>query len=63
MSKEITPGLRLKELIERRGLSINEAANLIKVDRATMSRYVNDRQKISGRSLKALSKVFNVTEE
>lgn len=63
MSKDITPGLRLKELIEKRGLSINEAANLIKVDRATMSRYVNDRQKISAKSLKALSKIFNVTEE
>ena len=62
MSKAITPGDRLRDLIERRGYKIKTFAELTGVVPTTLSKFVNGKP-MSDKYIKKVAEVLDVTPE
>ena len=58
-----TPGKRLRQMINRRGLMLKEFASLCNCTSSTISRIVNDKYPISPKLLERFSEVLHVSED
>ncbi len=63
MSQKETPGSRLRDLIEKRGYKMKVFAEISGVIPTTLSRYVNDKQKMSDKYIKRVAEIFDVSPE
>jgi len=63
MNKDITPALRLKQLIEKKRISIRKFAELCDCNPATISRILNSKCPISSKLLERFSDILGVSKE
>ncbi len=63
MVLQVTPGSRLKDLVERRGIKMKEFAELSGIYHTTLSRYMNDKQQMPDKYIIKAAELLNVTPE
>ncbi len=63
MSEQLTTGKRLQNLIEQHSIKMKDFADKTGVDRSTLSRYINGKQKISDKYIQKVANLLNVSPD